>query len=68
MFTFTITDEQEKKIEEWLETLKPLMNTYSGPIGGRLSYRFTPTSLGIAVYVKDCMSDQELNLTDYDSW
>lgn len=39
---------------------------YEGAIGGGLTYCFTPTSLGIVLVVK--YGDQELNLTDYDSW
>lgn len=38
-----------------------------GAIGGQYSYRFTPTSLGIAVTVR-CACGKEENVTEYDSW
>ena len=38
-----------------------------GAIGGRIGYRFTPTSLGIAALVK-CACGKEKDVTDYDSW
>lgn len=41
---------------------------YTGAIGGGTAYTFIPTSIGIAVTVKDLSSGKELDLTDYDSW
>jgi hypothetical protein len=62
--TFEITDEQTKKVEQWDQCKgKP-----SGAIGGRLSYIFTPTSLGVAVTVSCAICQQELDLTDYGRW
>ncbi len=39
---------------------------YFGAIGGEVTYRFTPTSIGTAVHVEAC--GHELDLTDYESW
>lgn len=39
----------------------------TGAIGGKTSYRFTPTSIGVAVTVL-CACGKEENVTDYDSW
>lgn len=39
----------------------------SGDIGGRLTFSFTPTSLGVVTVVK-CACGAEVNLTDYESW
>jgi len=39
---------------------------YFGAIGGDLTYKFSPTSLGTVLVVESC--GQELNLTDYSSW
>lgn len=42
--------------------------TYGGAIGGSLTYSFTPTSLGMIVKVRDALSKQEIDLTNYDEW
>lgn len=39
----------------------------SGAIGGRISYHFTPTSIGLGVRVS-CACGSEENVTDYESW
>lgn len=39
----------------------------SGAIGGRLTYSFTPTGIGVAVTIH-CACGKEANVTDYDSW
>lgn len=41
---------------------------YQGPIGGGVTYCFTPTSLGVIFKVKETMTGKELDLTDYDLW
>jgi hypothetical protein len=41
---------------------------YYGTIGGGLTYSFTPTSVGMIIIVKESVTGEELNLTDYDSW
>lgn len=86
--TFEVTDEQEKKIEEWREKLKPkildelrkeLGNQfdvltekgelpYYGAIGGGLEYIFIPTGLGTITKVRECITKEEIDLTDYDNW
>lgn len=41
---------------------------YYGTIGGGLKYIFTPTALGIIKSVKETITSEELNLTDFDSF
>jgi hypothetical protein len=62
---FTLTSDQIKKLEEWMDTL-PVVPT--GSIGGRFTYRFTPHSIGLGVSVYDEATKEELDLTDYESW
>lgn len=62
---FEIDEEQLKKIQEWKNTLKV---EYTGAIGGRFTYEFTPTGIGTAITVKDCVTDQSLDVSDYDNW
>lgn len=39
-----------------------------GCSGGRFSYIITPTSLGTAVSIRDEITKEELNVTDYNMW
>jgi hypothetical protein len=41
---------------------------YTGAIGGRFTYSFTPTSLGVVVKVRDAITGLEEDLTNYDHW
>ncbi len=41
---------------------------YYGAIGGGISYTFTPTSLGTIVKVKEAITGEELDLTEYNDW
>jgi hypothetical protein len=61
---FVITDEDEKKINEWDKCAKD----YHGTIGGHLRYEFIPTSIGVVKLVKCYRCGEQLDLTDYDNW
>lgn len=41
---------------------------YTGAIGGRFTFMFTPNSIGIGVRVKDAVTERELDLSEYDNW
>lgn len=41
---------------------------YYGTIGGSLTFKFTPTSLGAICVVEHNVTKATINLTDYDSW
>ena len=41
--------------------------TEQGAIGGRISYTFTPTSVGCAIEVK-CACGASCDVTDYSDW
>lgn len=41
---------------------------YTGAIGGQFMFIITQTSLGPTLVVKDAITNEELNLTDYDMW
>lgn len=81
MRQFKITDEEEVRINEWLLELKErivnenplddplgLEEPYYGAIGGGITYSFTQTSLGVILVVKETITGETLNLTDYESW
>lgn len=65
MMNFQITDDQQDKIVEWLNTLPEIA---TGAIGGRLTYQFTPTSIGLVTKVIDGCTKEELDLTDHTAW
>lgn len=62
---FKLETEELKKLNEWI---KKLPKASSGAIGGRLTYSFTPTSLGMVIKVTDEISKQTIDLSDYDRW
>lgn len=63
---FSFNDIERIKVDEFIETHKCTI-TYEGAIGGKISYIFTPTSLGIAKSV-ECACGQKSNVTDYSDW
>lgn len=65
MYKFELTEDQIKKFEKWQEKRKSM---YTGTIGGRYTFEFTPTSIGIAVVAVDNLTRTKLNLTDYENW
>ena len=42
-------------------------NTVYGAIGGRWTYKLTPTGLGTIIVVQ-CICGEEENVTDFNSW
>lgn len=70
---FTLTDADFARISEWKAeqpkpSLKEIGLSMTGAIGGRWTYSFTPTSLGLIVKVKDGMYGGELDLSNYEDW
>ena len=63
MKTFTIDDDQVKKLEEWQEHIKAIYGRY-----GNYEYRFTSDGIGQMVEVYSELADTTLDLTDVDKW
>lgn len=63
--SFILSEGQVKKIDEWIKGHKKV-NT--GASGGRYTYSFTPTTLGVCVKVKDGITNEELGITECDDW
>lgn len=63
---FSLTLQQEEKLAEWCKSKD--LSAYTGACGGRFTYLFTPTNLGIIVKIKDELDQTEVDVTDYDSW
>jgi len=63
---FKLDDNQQKKLDKWIKENIP--DKYTGAIGGRFTYSFTPTSIGMIVIVEDCITKQGIDLTDYEGF
>lgn len=63
---FELSNEELEKLDNWLKTKD--LKKCGGAIGGRFTYCFTPTSLGMVVKVIDDVDKDEIDLTDYLSW
>lgn len=63
--TALMSEWARKNDEEWLKD-HPTFNV--GAIGGRYTFSFTPTSLGMVIEVTDNLVNNSLDLTDYDAW
>jgi hypothetical protein len=61
--TFTLDEDQVKKLEEWQSHIKAIYGSY-----GNYEYTFSSNGLGQIVTVHSELADIELDLTDVDSW
>jgi len=68
MIKFDLTEKEEKSANEWMEKQKKIKKSPQTGIGGRFSYRFTPTGIATAVTIIDNYLKEEKNITDYDCW
>ena len=79
--TFAISPEDCEKIDAWKNeqdkkviesqkgtSLEHTGEPYYGCSGGAYVYSFCATSLGMTVKVRNDLTKEELDLTDYDSW
>ncbi len=65
---FNLTKEQQEQLAVWEHKHKDACTMkYFGAIGGRYTYSFTPTSLGV-VFTVECSCGEKKDLTEYDSW
>lgn len=60
---FALTEEQELKAAHWMAEKKV---KDQGAIGGQFTFEFTNTSIGQVQKVRDCVSNEVLDLTDYE--
>jgi hypothetical protein len=78
MTRFELTDEETQKANEWMDQQDNIVRKkqglsedepiYYGSIGGAVTFSFTPTSLGVIVKVRNSVTNNEIDLTDYHSW
>ena len=65
-FSFSLTPEQSDRIREWMSGHDCTIEN-AGAIGGKFTFCFTQTSIGIGEAVK-CACGQEIDVTEYDLW
>ena len=66
---FKLTDEQVELANKWMEEKeKTFKQDHYGAVGGSFGFLFIPTSIGTIEIIKCFCDDDELDLTDYDSW
>ena len=65
---FSLNNSQKEKLREWMESRN--LGQYEGASGGRFTFSFTPTSLGVVTEVFDNLNKEnnKLDLTDYNEW
>lgn len=68
MYKFELTTTELQRMSDWADNLPLPLDTYAGASGGRFTFSFTPTSLGVVTVVTDQLTHETLDLTDYDSW
>lgn len=82
--TFSLTPEQDAQIKVWIKeqdakvmalqasdpNIPDDLKRYAhyGTIGGGYTYSFTGTSLGEIVKVRNAVTKEEIDVTDYDNW
>ncbi len=78
---FGLDEKQAKKLNEWSAAqdqkviekqkgtdLEHPGEPYYGCSGGALTYMFTPTTLGLVTEVKNNLTGEIINLTDFEDW
>lgn len=64
---FEIFPEEAAKLHEWWIKHDCRLKNHQGAIGGRMTYCFTPTSLGVVTKCV-CACGEEIDVTDYENW
>jgi hypothetical protein len=64
---FKLSNEEIKKAKSWITSQEKTKEPPTA-IGGRFSFNFTITSIGVVVVVKDNFKKEELDVTDYSHW
>ena len=61
--TFSLDEDEEKKLKEWQEKIKDLYGEY-----GSYTFSFTPTGIGNVIKVKSHLTGLELDITNLENW
>ena len=65
---FELDETQIEKFENWKRNQLKKTNEQLSFVGGRWSFKFTQTGIGVCVLAVDELLKEELDLTDFESW
>lgn len=67
--SFWLDQSEREKLAVWMEDQeRRIEGMPQGAIGGAYTYSFTPTSIGMVIKVKNALTNEEIDVTDYDNW
>ena len=61
---FPITEEEENRIKEWTRKQMEKNPSNGGAIGGRFTYEFVPTGIGISGTIRDSLTGDTFNFQE----
>lgn len=61
---FPISEEEDKNIKEWIKNQQKKNPGIGGAAGGRFTYKFTPTGLGISGTIIDSFTGDEFTFQE----
>lgn len=64
---FSFDSKQTVDVENWIYQHPCKVLDNQGAVGGRITFSFTPTQLGVVEKVS-CACGAEIDVTDYESW
>ncbi len=67
-YEFGLDEDEIKIFETWREEQMKKSNEHHSSVGGRWTFAFTTTGVGIIVEVKDNNTDEIKILTNFDNW
>lgn len=63
-----LREEEQKFLDDWLNEHSQKCNFgEGGAIGGKITYKITPTTIGVITKAK-CVCGAGKDITDYESW
>jgi len=65
MTGFRLSEDQQAKASEFIAERR---KENTSAIGGQFTYQFTPTTLGLGISIKDNISGEVCDLSDYEGW
>ena len=66
-YQFGLNDDEAKRLDEWAEEQKAKSDIQTA-IGGRFTFKFTPTGIGVFISVEDEELKETLELTIDNDW
>ena len=67
-YTFKLEDDEIKVFEKWKDEQMKKSDKLHSSVGGRWSFVFTTTGVGIIAEAKDNNNGETKTLTNFDNW